>query len=163
MSKLSYETATLINYLKECGDSGKDATFEEMSKLLNGSVQYKFRSNLGRALTMVRRDYQLLFVSLPNEGYRPLLTDIAKNITTKRQKRIQSETNYWEAELGTIDTTKLDEKEIKSYMTASLKLGVQAFILSEDVNKKLELQGQNTRSTGLEYAKDAIRELIDVR
>ncbi|HEY9610569.1 hypothetical protein [Allocoleopsis sp.] len=163
MKKLSYETSTLIKYLKDCADSGKDATFEEMSRLLKGNVQYKFRNNLYRALGIVRRDYQMLFVSIPNEGYRPLLADVAKSVTTKRQKRIQSETNHWEVELSTIDTTKLDEKEFKSYMTASLKLGVQAFILTEDVNEKLELQGQKTRSTGLEYAKHAIRELIDVK
>lgn len=163
MNKLSYETSTLVQYLKDCAESGRDATFKEMSNLLNGNVQYKFRSSLSRALLILRRDYQLLFVSVPNEGYRPLLTDIAKSVTAKRQKRIQSETSHWEAELGTIDTTKLDEKEFKSYVTASLKLGVQAFILTEDVNERLELQGQKTRSTGLEYAKHAIRELIDVR
>ena len=163
MSEPSWETATLIKYLKDCSDAGKMATFKEMSALLNGNVQYKFRNKLSSAFRILKRDYQLLFVSVEGEGYKPLLEDIAQVVTVKRQKRIQSETNNWEAELKTIDTTKLDDKGFKSYVTASLKLGIQVFILGEDVNKKLESQGQKTRSTGLEYAKDAIRELIDVR
>lgn len=163
MNKPSWETTALIKYLKECADAGKMATFKEMSALLNGNVQYKFRNKLSSAFRILKRDYQLLFVSVDGEGYKPLLEDVAQVVTVKRQKRIQSETNNWEAELKTIDTTKLDDKGFKSYVTASLKLGIQAFILGEDVNKKLELQGQKTRSTGLEYAKDAIRELLDVR
>lgn len=163
MSEPSWETVTLIKYLKDCSDAGKMATFKEMSELLNGSAQYKFRNKLSSAFRILKRDYQLLFVSVEGEGYKPLLEDVAQVVTVKRQKRIQSETNNWEVELKTIDTTKLDDKGFKSYVTASLKLGIQTFILGEDVNNKLELQGQKTRSTGLEYAKDAIRELIDVR
>jgi hypothetical protein len=163
MRKLSYETSTLIKYLKECAHSGKNATFEEMSKLLNGNVQHKFRGNLHNALKIVRRDYQILFASILNEGYRPLLEDAAKTVTDKRQKRIQSETTYWRAELNTVDTSKLSEREFKSYVTAHLKLGIQEFVIGEEVSKKLELEGTKTRSTGLEYAKHAIRELIDVR
>jgi hypothetical protein len=165
MSKLSYETSTLIKYLKECFQSGKDATFNEMSKLVNGSVQHrgKFENNLHSALRILRRDYQILFTSIPCEGYRPLLEDVAKAVTNKRQKRIKSETNYWRTELNTVDVSKLTEGEFKAYVTAHLKLGVQEFVTGKEVNEKLEVEGAKTRSTGLEYAKNAIRELIDVR
>jgi hypothetical protein len=163
MRGCSIETSTLIKYLKDCAQSGKVATFEEMSRLLKGNAQYKYRGNLHNALRIVRRDYQLLFESIPNEGYRPLLQDAAKAVTDKRQKRIKSETNYWRHELNTVDTSKLNDTEFKSYVTAHLKLGVQEFITSGETNEKLELQGAKTRSTGLEYAKLAIKELIDVR
>jgi hypothetical protein len=163
MRGCSIETSTLILYLKDCAQNGKMATFEEMSTLLNGSAQYRYRGNLHNALRIVRRDYQFLFESIPSQGYKPLLQDAAKAVTDKRQKRIKSETNYWRDELNTVDTSKLNDTELKSYVTAHLKLGVQEFITSEKTNEKLELQGAKTRSTGLEYAKLAIKELIDVR
>ncbi|HEY9598345.1 MAG TPA: hypothetical protein V6D33_11805 [Cyanophyceae cyanobacterium] len=160
---LSFETKTLVKYLKDCADAGNLATFEEMNKLVNGNVQYKRRGNLSTALQILKRDYQILFTCVQGQGYQPLLTDVAKAIAIKRQRRIQSETRSWREELETIDTTALDEDGFKDYVTASLKLGIQEFIGSKEVGDRLELEGQRTRSTGLEYAKDAIRELIDVR
>ncbi len=160
---ISFETKALVKYLKDCADAGNLATFEEMSKVVNGNVQYKMRGNLSSALTVLRRDYQILFTCVRGQGYQPLLTDVAKAIAVKRQRRIHSETRSWRDELETIDTNTLDENGFKDYVTASLKLGIQEFIGSKEVGDRLELEGQRTRSTGLEYAKNAIKELMDVR
>lgn len=160
---ISFETKALVKYLKDCADAGSLATFEEMNKLINGNVQYKRRGNLSTALQILKRDYQILFTCVHGQGYQPLLTDVAKAIAIKRQRRIQSETKSWRDELETIDTNTLNEGEHKDYVTACLKLGIQEFIGSKEVGDRLELEGQRTRSTGLEYAKNAIKELMDVR
>lgn len=121
------------------------------------------RGNLSTALSILRRDYQILFTCVRGQGYQPLLTDVAKAIACKRQRRIKSETESWREELETIDLATLSEPESKDYVAAFLKLGIQEFIGSKEVSDRLELEGQRNRKTGLEYAKNAIKELMDVR
>lgn len=160
----SFETSTLVQYLRDCAQSGKTATFEGMSQLIEKDVQHKSRSHLSTALRIVLKDYGFVFKNIMGIGYEPLNQEVrSQSIVRKRQTRIKSETNRWREELETVDVGKLQQSQIKEYITANLKLCVQEQVNSQETNWKLERIGSmKTSLTGLEFAKEAALALRDV-
>lgn len=162
--QLSVETEKLINFLKNCAQSGETATYKDMSRLLGRSVQGPYRSNLSSALLIVRREYGFVFKCLTNEGYEPIsYKNIATEVTAKRRKRINSETVSWRNELETVPFPQLKGESLKKYLTAVTLVSTQEIINSEKFEKKTaQITAKNYQTNGLEWARTAAKSLIDV-
>lgn len=160
----SFETTTLVQYLRDCAYGNEIATFQDMSELIQKNVQYGARSHLSLALAIVLRDYGFVFQNIRGLGYRVLVQQERSGVVAlKRQSRIRGETTRWRKELETVDVTQLPQPQLKEYISANLKLCVQEHTISRDMNRKLDgIASRKASITGLDFAKEAALALHDV-
>ena len=165
---LHSDTQFLVQYLRDCAAENKLATYQEMTDLISADVQFKSRSRLTTALSIVKRDYNILFDVVPSVGYRVLGGRESVEVLSEKHKcKIRRETQRWESDLQAVDTTKLDEKD-KSYFEQNIvALQIQQIISKPEADKTLQgfIVKNTSKASGvkeiLASGKAALRHLLD--
>ena len=163
--KRSLEITILVRYLQDCAEQNKVATFTEMSAAIGGlDVQFDYRYLLTKALVILRDDYNKVFKSVMNVGYKLVQnSNVAVHSTRNRQSRIERQTERWGVELGAVNPHRLSGSQLKDYLKCQFKLAGQQLINDCKTQAKLESRTIKTKSyTGLEFAREAAIALADV-
>lgn len=127
----------LLQYLRDCHQKGDSALFSEMSEIIHDDIKRR-RYHLIRALQIARDEYQMVFVSLHGEGYRPLKNGEIADKCSDRKKKIKRESERWRSDLDCVDLTTLSQTEMVKYAYSGMQLYMVESVVSEESQKAIE-------------------------
>ena len=170
MSQMSPEFRRLVEHLSRCAFEHKMALYSEMSQMFYMDFQRGAGRNLlNSALRYCRDRSGLIFTCERNVGYIPLRREErVEQAAQVLDRRIYSATQAANSILKTVDPEQLPEESLKGYVATQYKTMVHQTTASPEVSKKIEAVASEhvekgyVRFTGLEYAKEALKALIDI-
>lgn len=126
------ETKFLIQALQKV-NSGETIFYADLNASVGGvDVRKQFRSRLTSALKIVRRDYGLIFVVIPDVGYQLMRQeDVSLMAESKGLSGVKRVTNRWGSDLETVKYETLDEKGKANYGRSCTKLSNISFATTE--------------------------------
>jgi len=118
-------TRLIVQYIRDRFQSGEVVTFEELEKEFRNDFKRKKRSTLTAALFFLKRDYGMLFESVTNLGYRPIIKAVSQTVAIKRINKVKRQGDLFRTELETVDPVTLKtDREVKEYLKAWHKCGL---------------------------------------
>lgn len=167
----SFETETLINYLKECALKGEVATYREMSKRIYCDVNKQAGNNLQAAIQYCL-DNGLNFANIRGVGYQYLPPSKAiDHEDEKLWKKTQSASDRCRRGLKAAAKHRLDEETATKLGVSLFKLEVQEHVndkilTPESKTKVLDLLKDHTKhqtgKLGLSDSRSMMLDLLDV-
>lgn len=119
------ETKFLIQRFQKVAP-GETVFYADLNAAVGGlDVRKNFRSRLSSALKIVKRDYGLIFVAIPDVGYQLLKQeDVAAMAESKGVADVQRATDRWGNRLNTVDYGQLDDQGKERYGRSCTRLAV---------------------------------------
>lgn len=139
------ETKFLIQALQKC-KPGATIFYSDLNQSVGGvDVRKMYRSRLTSALKIVKRDYGLIFVAIPDVGYQLMKQeDVSVMAESKGLSDVKRAADRWEGRLNTVDYANLDEQGKDRYGRSCTKLAMVSHATTE---KAFELTTNKPRPT----------------
>ncbi|MGL5060151.1 MAG: hypothetical protein ACRC62_09220 [Microcoleus sp.] len=128
------ETTFLIQKLRSAAP-GETVFYAELNEAVGGvDVRVYYRARLSSAIKIVRRDYGLIFVAIPDVGYQLLKAeDVSVMAESKGLADVKRSTDRWDARLKTVDYDQLEtEKSRANYDRSCTRLAFVEMAASEE-------------------------------
>lgn len=126
------ETTFLIQRLQKV-EHGETIFYADLNAAVGGvDVRQNYRSRLTSAIKIVKRDYGLVFVAIPDVGYQLLKQEeVAVMAESKGLADVQRATERWEGRLNTVEYSQLDEKGKVNYGRSATRCSMVSCATSE--------------------------------
>jgi hypothetical protein len=126
------ETKFLIQALQKVAP-GETIFYSDLNESVgNLDVRQYFRSRLTSALNIVKRDYGMIFVAIPDVGYQLMKQeDVSAMAESKGLSDVKRAADRWEGRLNTVEYANLDEKGKDRYGRSCTKLALVSYATTE--------------------------------
>lgn len=123
-SKWQHEIQQLYQYLRDCYESGVEATYTEMARLIGWDAVTSSTYPLTLALQSAKQD-GMLFCNVAGVGYRPLKQTVAYTVTHNRTQKTKRNVDRWQSELNAASAKAQSTEELMTVTLCQQSLNVQ--------------------------------------
>ena len=125
------------------------AEYKQMQVIVPGCITLTNRYVVTKALDVARDDYNCVFECIVNLGYKPILNaEKTPKVEKRRLQKISSQTNKFDKELNTVDSSSLTKEQQQRLFSAQIKCGIQKALLSEKMNDSVKAAGAKCINSG---------------
>jgi len=129
----------LVQYLRDCGTEGKNATFQEMQEITGLDI-IKIHSRIGSARNETLSEYGFAFKSIRGIGYKPIApTDALGFVGRSARTKIKNETGRWRERFNAIPKASLtSQAALSDLIRENLRLNIYEELHSQNQTDRVE-------------------------